>query len=208
MNVHNNMRLEVAVLCASTLIACGSQTAVRGTSVTEDGPRYTPTRAPPLPDFDRATAEASGTQQMYTGRVHLEVDEVDETIDRVTAYFDSAGVQIVAREAGLLVARVHADDYEATMRGLDGYGRVAERRSRAGELAAKYERLEAQRKTVLIERKRLEVMLGTTSDVKTQARLLDEIDDVTAELETLSAEVAALEPVVVVATIHVVFSVA
>jgi hypothetical protein len=191
------------------LIGCGSSTPAMRTSGSEaSGQRFVPTRAPPLPDDQAAAVPPAAFQEaeLYTGRVHLEVDVVPETVDAVTAYFEDSGAQIVSVDPALIVARVRPDDYEAAMRGLVLYGEVVERRSRAQEIAAEHATLGARRKAALVARKQLEAVLGTAGDASARSRLLEKIAEVTAELESLTAQVAALEPLLAQATIHVVLS--
>ncbi|MEG8278866.1 DUF4349 domain-containing protein [Streptomyces sp. AHA2] len=160
----------------------------------------------------RATAppKLPGSAVIRTAELTVQVEDVPEALDRARARTENAGGYVgdetttrdeEGRERTRVVLRVPVEKYDEVLAGLEGSGRLLERRAKAEDVTDQVVDVESRVKTQRASVARIRELMDRATKLSDVVTLEGELSTRQADLEALLARQASLEDRVGLATI-------
>lgn len=140
---------------------------------------------------------------VYTGAMRLEVARVDDALQRVRGYVEESGGYLENRNGSKVTFRVPADRFEAAMTFCRTLGRVLDEGQQALDVTDQWRDLTIRLDNARRSRDRLLALLERAEAVEDILKIEQELRRLTTEIESMEAELKALEGRVSMATLTI-----
>lgn len=137
----------------------------------------------------------------YRGEMTVAVPRPDDAVTRFEAQVKQWGGYVVRRQDAAVTCRIPAAGFEAALQALRAYGRVLAERLEAQDVTEEHRDLGIRLDNARRARDRLLVLLEKATVVDDLLKIEKELRRLTEEIETMEAQLQALEDRVAMATL-------
>lgn len=150
------------------------------------------TTTPPQDSQAQAPEPAVARRIFYSGSARLRVDRVEEQMDAITAFVKAEGGYVEQQSGTVLTLRVPVEKFRAMFDALLARGEVLSKNLAAQDITDAYTAVDMRAASLKAMRDRLIELLGQAKSEEEKLALVQEIEQVTEELDQLEAQLRTL----------------
>jgi Domain of unknown function (DUF4349) len=140
-----------------------------------------------------AQPRPDGRLRIYSGTISVHVPDVEETIGHAIARVEGEGGFLQSRDGDILVFRVPAARFHATLADFAKYGTVTHRAEQTEDVTRQHEDLQLRLENARESRGRLLALLAKATDTKALLEIEQELRRLTDEIERFELDLKNLD---------------